>query len=402
MKTIIVNESVLRRLVNELFDGTAEDYALELTPEPAGGAKVNAVVDPSAAETDPMNPDYRPQNATELGVAMRTLTHDLPDEQASRVYDLVKQNLDDKKADEKVPEATEEETPDMKSTDAITGTKTGTRSGNKQAEGVVRAMIRHVLSEEWEGYDAVVNGEDDDDKPLKAPIDKGEDKLAALASELGMAVSGAKQFVHKAEMRFKFLRQELPKGHPSSPGPRLGKDKNGKDYENFNDMEVLILKAWADYIDLLKTTDDDITAADVQLMLDHPEVALELDGFRIFLQEYIEEALIPQNDKDNDGMPGDRRWLGVEPGQGKFVKGGDNSGYVAKDFDPNLNGPGKGGTRTKQNAPAFKGDYDWSDETEELPPDANGKINFRAGKTLRGVKSRAAKKLLDPDNFQGE
>lgn len=395
MKKIVVNERVLRKLVNELFDGTAQDYALELTTEPSGGAKVNDVVDPSAAETDPMNPDYRPQNATELGVAMRTLTHDLPDEQASRVYDLVKQNLDDKRADEKVPEATEEETPEMKNTDAITGTKTGTRSGTKQVEGVVRDMIRKVLSEEWEGYDAVVNGDDDDDdKPKAPPIDKGEDKLAAWATELGMAVSGAKQFVHKAEMRFKFLRQELPKGHPNSPGPRLGKDKNGNEYSDLNDMEVLILKAWADYIDLLKTTDDEITAADIQLMLDHPEVALELDGFRVFLQEYIEEALVPQNDRDNVGMPGDRRWLGVEPGQGKFVKGGDNSGYVAKDFDPNLNGPGKGGTRTKQNAPAFKGDYDWVENDDEVVAGSQ--------KNYKGVKSRAAKKLLDPDNFQGE
>jgi hypothetical protein len=394
VKTITIAESVLRKLVNELFDGTAQDYALELTAEPAGGAKVNAVVDPSAAETDPMNPDYRPQNATELGVAMRTLTHDLPDEQASRVYDLVKQNLDDQRDKEKVPEATEEETPDMKSTDAITGTKTGTHSGTKTVESVVRAMIRKVLSEEWEGYDAVVNGSDDDDEPIVAPVDKGEDKLAALAQELGMEVSGAKQFVHKAEMRFKFLRQELPKGHPNSPGPRLGKDKNGKEYSDLNDMEVLILKAWADYIDLLKSTDDEITSADVQLMLDHPEVALELDGFRVFLKEYIEEALVPQNDKDNDGLPGDRRWLGVEPGKGKFVKGGDNSGYVAKDFDPNLNGPGKGGTRTKQNAPTYKGDYDWLENDDEIVAGSQ--------KTYKGVKSRATKTLTKPENFPGE
>lgn len=355
MKHYTVTDTVLRQMINELYDDHGGSvYA----PDPPGGVKVNAVVDPSAAETDPMNPDYKPQNATELGVAMRALTKDMPDEKAQRVYDLVKQDLGKDKPDDDVPEVEEEE--DMES-EQPSGTKSGTRSGTVSAEGILRSEIRRILREEHEEYDRVVHGSDDDDEaPSPAPAVNDDEAFIKIANELGLKVSGAKQLVNKAEMRWKFLQQELPKGHPNTPGPRLGKDAQGNEPSNLNDMEVLILMAWGDYIELLQSTGE-LDSADVQLLHDHPEVALDLDGFRDYVHHYIERAVEPMNDRDNEGRPGDRRWLGVEPGVGKPKD--DN--YVAKDFDPNLKGPGKGGIRTKQNAPAYRGDFDWLDPTDD-------------------------------------
>lgn len=368
-----ITEKVLRELVIEALDDSMAGsiYAPEKDPnEPAGGAKVNAVVDPSAMLTDPMNPDHKPQNAVELGVAVKQLTDNMPDEQASRVYDTVKSSLDDqKKSDELDAADPDNETKEDEMDNSAHGTTSGTKSGTT-AEARVRMTVRQLLREEWNAEDEP----DEDELPKSSEVDSDDDERSfdEIAQELGMSVAGAKQFVDKAMARWKFLGNQpssalkskqttVPTHGPGASDTTLDVTSFEPPESGLEDVDVLLLKAWGDYIELMNSSGE-LTPADVQLMHDHPEVSLELDGFREFASEYIMGAAEPQDAKGE-------KWLGTLP----------------NDKDPNLN-PDKpegkrAGTRTFQNAPKYGGDFDWIDDDESK----YGKVKRKAA--ARAIRS---------------
>lgn len=124
----MVAESVLRGIVREAlwnkeFSGWSSNAA--------GPAEVNSGVDPSAAETDPVNPSFTPQNKVEFGVAVRQLVRNLPDEELPDLYDAVKSAVRDSEEKE----------------DKATMTKQAAQGGTEQVEEAFRKMIRNALVE---------------------------------------------------------------------------------------------------------------------------------------------------------------------------------------------------------------------------------------------------------------
>lgn len=337
MKTI-VTRSAIKDLINELLDDVTSGAAFAIKP--------NNVVDPSASETDPTK-QHKPQNKVELGVAVKQLTKDMPDTEAQRVYDELQSALNKDKDKDK----DKDENSEMK------------QNVEKKVEETIRRSIRHILKEEWEAYDAAVN---DEEQPKKKPQDDDQ-SFVDIAKELGMSIAGAKQFVDKAMARWKFLSTQRSSAlkSKSSGGEDVTTFEPGQ--KNLEDLDVLILKAWSEYIDLLNSSGE-LTSADVQLMHDHPEVALELDGFREYLSEYIMGTINPV-DAEGDS------WLGKYPG----------------DVDPELNASkpeGKrSGVRTFQNAPGYEGNYDWLEPEDDSEEEEGEKIRRKASK--RAIKSAA-------------
>jgi hypothetical protein len=110
---------------------------------------------------------------------------------------------------------------------------------------------------------------DDDARKFKTVSDVGGASFQDIAAELGFSVAGAKQAVDKAMAKAQWLGQ--------------------LEEESPEELEILVLSAINDYIKLL-TKSGELTAADVQLMKDHPDIVRELDGFREFLDKSIRKA----------------------------------------------------------------------------------------------------------------
>lgn len=128
MTKIVVTDKALRELVREaMFNKEFSGWSANED----GPAHVNSNVDPSAAVTDPVNPNFTPQTKTEFGIAVNQLVKNLPDTQMSGLFKVVKTAID------KEEENKNEE--NMK--------KKATQSGSEQVEEAVRRAIRKVLIE---------------------------------------------------------------------------------------------------------------------------------------------------------------------------------------------------------------------------------------------------------------
>jgi hypothetical protein len=88
---------------------------------------INPVVDPSAAVTDPSNPNFKPSSKTELIVALKSLVDQLPDENIPDIYDSIKGSM--------LPKEDEDDK----------GKKQMNR--DTKSEQLVRLAVRKILSE---------------------------------------------------------------------------------------------------------------------------------------------------------------------------------------------------------------------------------------------------------------
>ncbi len=89
MTKVVISDKALREMVAEVLDNTG--WSGE---ENSPAVTINPVTDPSVAMTDPINPNYTPQNKTEFGVAMGRLVRNLPDSEMPGIYSSVKKALD--------------------------------------------------------------------------------------------------------------------------------------------------------------------------------------------------------------------------------------------------------------------------------------------------------------------
>lgn len=250
----------------------------ELSDSPAA---VSAVVDPSAAVTDPENPNFKPSNRKELQIALLALADDVSDDLAGDTFDVVldaiKKNEEDMKNDKKVEEAirlairkmlSEAELPPVKKIPM------GVHGGEwmkahekrrKDLEKTLTSMNVDTDAEEMMRADAPVAGRD---RKNVMQTDVGGASFKQIAQELGYASeSGAKQAVEKAMAKVQFAASMDP-----------------------DHLQVVVLTAMSDYIDFLNKSGE-LTSADVQLMKDHPNIVAELDGFREFLDKYVKREM---------------------------------------------------------------------------------------------------------------
>ena len=224
---------------------------------------VNPVVDPSSAMTDPVNPDFTPQDHTELGIAVQQLTRNLPNSEMPAIYKALKGALDKRTETEEIDDA-QKQAMLAGSQEAIDDMDKQTE--NKQVEARIRRQIRKQLAQMGAIAEAPKRRKAYKPGALGNMADVEGASFEDIAKDQGMSVAGAKQLVDKSLEKLRFL-WSLPE----------------------DDRDILILTAANDYIKMLAKTGE-LTAADVQLMKDHPEITTELDGFREFLHNAIRKA----------------------------------------------------------------------------------------------------------------
>jgi hypothetical protein len=256
MKQITVSEKAIRDLVREALEG---DVVID----------VNDVIDPSAAQTNPINAEFVPTTRPELDVAVKQLTKDIPGDRISPAYKSIKDAI-------KADEVQREKDDKMKADDK-----------KKAVEETVRRAVRKTLSEinprfdtSYSGMDYSSGDDDDDEDDLDSDKPKRTYKATALgnmadvdgasfeeiATELGFSVAGAKQAVDKALEKAQFIAAT-----------------------DSDEMEIIVLTTMSDYIKMLAKTGE-LSSADVTLLKDHPAIVRELDGFRDYLHNSIRRA----------------------------------------------------------------------------------------------------------------
>ena len=265
-----LKESELRTLVKRLLEDNSLGQTLAVN--------VNPVVDPSASLTNPDNLNYKPNSKQEFQVTISSMIEDVPDEKIPDIYDSLKDALDAKQNEEG---------------------KEQMEKSNKKVEEAIRLAVRKILSEAPPvrkfpfGHSAFPKGPNSpqvvslrntlDNMQIDEPDEtrRGDEPAQGrtrrnvtmtdvqgasfddIAKELGFSVSAAKLAVEKALQKARFTMMMDPE-----------------------DVEILVLKSMSDYIDMLSSSGE-LSAADVKLLKDHPDIVRELDGFREFLDKAI-------------------------------------------------------------------------------------------------------------------
>lgn len=281
---VTVSKQAVKEFIREMLSnpgvGWESGGETALAPVP-----VSSVVDPSAAATDPGNPKFKPQNKMELMPAISTLVSDISDDDATDFFDAVRGALKDMKDEE-----------DMK-------------NGDNKVEEAIRLSIRKMLKETGPyrdtgmSYSGPMTG-----SAVRAGFDEcetceGEGYLpdgneCKVCKGTGEVKAKAKRGYQMADVEggmgtFDEIAKEM--GYAGPPGARQAVEKAMKKAQfvgsmDPDDLQILTLTAMSDYVDMLKKSGE-LTAADVQLMKDHPNIVSELDGFREFLDKYIKNAM---------------------------------------------------------------------------------------------------------------
>ena len=299
MKKLIVSKQAVREYVREIMTPPGMGMGWQSTGDlSTAPANVSAVVDPSAAQTDPGNPNFKPRNRKELQSAISCMVDDISDDGAVDFYDALqdakkqrddedeKMKKDDKKVEEAVrkairnilKEAKPKKSPEFTVTNPRGITPTVVPAGQHGGEfsrnlEKRKSKLKGVM-DKWK--------DDEDAAPMvraDAPAagrerknvmqtDIGGASFKEIAKELGYASeSGAKQAAEKAMAKVRFASNM-----------------------DADELQILSLHAMKDYVDFLKGSGE-LTAADVQLMLDHPGIVSELDGFREFFDKYMKRTM---------------------------------------------------------------------------------------------------------------
>jgi len=275
-----INKQALKEYISEIMTNPGIGWA---SPGESGTAPANVSsnVDPSSAITDPSNQNFKPQNKKELEISLPGLVCDISDEDASKVYDAIKDainnenkemNNEDKKVEESIrlqirKLLKEAPLPPVKKIPA--GVHGGEYMRNIEK---LKKMHKQDPTFKTGNDEEVADTSDERSRKNVMMTDVGGASFKQIAQELGYASeSGAKQAVEKALSKVKFMAKMDP-----------------------DDLEIVTLLAVKDYIEYLRSSGE-FTSADVQLMQDHPSIVSELDGFRDFFQKYIRREMKIKN-----------------------------------------------------------------------------------------------------------
>jgi hypothetical protein len=276
---ISVTDKAVREYIREMMaaPGLGWQTTGDLSTTPVG---VSSVVDPSAAVTDPGNPNFRPQNRAELRSAVSAMIDDISDDEASDFYaalqDAAKEEemeKEDKKVEETIRRSIRKVLSEvgpwrdtgMSYSGPVSGTpsvKPGfTKCDACDGEGILEDGTDCTACK---GKGSVPSGK----RKNVMQTDVGGASFKEIAKEMGYASeSGAKQAVEKALQKAKFVATMEPE-----------------------DLKIVTLTAMNDYVDFLNKSGE-LTPADVQLMKDHPAIIQGLDGFREFLEKALKRAM---------------------------------------------------------------------------------------------------------------
>ena len=310
MPKMIVTEKAVKELIKQLFENDSLGSVFFPDRPVERPVSVNPVVDPSAVLTDKDHKHHKPQNSVELQVAIKKITNDLPDVEASKIYDTVVKALenDDEESDMKTKKNKVEEAirltvrkmiDEAWVKDPKTGVETWTDETPKKSKAPAFGAVvgdmppvtkvpmgvrggeaeRRFQKSKASLAQALKEPVEDEDSPMVAPeverrknvtmTDVQGASFQEIAEEMGFSVSGAKQAVDKALAKVQWLTG-LAQSAPE-------------------DMDIMTLTAMNDYIQYLNKSGE-LTSEDMSLLKSHPDIVQSLDGFREFLDKYIRKA----------------------------------------------------------------------------------------------------------------
>jgi len=282
--------SQIRNLVKRLLEDKSLGPAM---------INVNPVVDPSAAVTDPANPNFKPSSKAELIVALQAMVQQLPDENISDVYDSIKGSMIPKQdqGEEKMDKGTKaeqvirlavrkiiSEISKKKEEEAAEMWNQGLSGDAARAEflsrgGKITKVPAGTTARKPGEYGApptekqrldlkkALSGthlEDEDEKSEKRGYETGDITLRELAAEFGFKnPNGVLQWINN---------KVLPKIRTRAENPLL--------------LQTATLEAMKEYIDELAAATD-MPEDEVELLKKNPDMVGELESFRNYLQKKL-------------------------------------------------------------------------------------------------------------------
>ena len=299
----VIKESQLRQIVKIML----EDKTLGPMM-----VKVNPVVDPSAAVTDPSNSDYKPDSKVELQIALNAIVNDLPADNIPSVYDAIKDALDTKeeeagekqmsKSNEKIEEVVRLAVRKMlndKSTlkeyyakDPETGEMVWKGAGPAPGKVTSKTAMKTVPA----GVSAIPRGPKTPEvKSLRKSLEAMKDFDQETVDTEKPAPGRGRKNVMVGDVEgasFDDIAKELGFSHPSGAKGAVERAIEKAKFVGAMDpdaLDILVLNSMNDYINMLSGTGE-LTPADVKLLKDHPDIVRELDGFREYLDKAIRSA----------------------------------------------------------------------------------------------------------------
>jgi len=305
----IINETQLHAMIKTLLEDKT------LGPDMV---KVNPVVDPSAAITDPANPDYKPNTKQELQVALSSMIDGLSDDKVPDVYDSLKHAMQAKedgegknqmdKSNSKIEETIrltirkmlegvklpKQSLKEYFETDPATGEKVwkgagpapklAASAGIQKLDPSARGIPQGPATPAGKDIKRRLTKLKDEDLSTVDPSapeagrtrrnKSGEIELKKLASELGFKnPNGALQFMNRVLEKFKTR------------------------FESYDSVLVATLEIMKEYIDELASpyksgksmTTPVITPQDAELLRQHPEMIEDLETFRVYLNKKLKQ-----------------------------------------------------------------------------------------------------------------
>lgn len=232
---------VKRSAVEEFLSEALGVTDIPLTAFNAKHGEGGIIVEPPIADVE-----FVPINTEQLSKSLQIIAKSIPNSDIEIFYRSVKKLMSTLRKKNR------------------TGVK---RSTNEQR---LRKSIRQIIKEAsgWEEEERL-DKEDERDARAFAKKEKqtNDQVLKWIAKELGITVSAVSGILNKAPKKLKFIINDL------------------------TDVELkdIIHGAVNDFADWLKKHDA-INASDVELMKANPEIAAELDSFRVFFAKYIRRA----------------------------------------------------------------------------------------------------------------
>lgn len=255
---------ITHRQLQELGQALLDDEPLDGVWTPGvPGANVSAVVDPQVDDAEPINPCFTPQDKVEFEVAVRNLVRGLPNESMPELFTALRAAI--KASSEEAEEDTQMK--QSKKNEKIT----------KAVEEALRVRVRQLLREirPLPHYPGGADfwgerGEEDGPKGKKymTMSDVGGAPLKDIADELGGSVAGARRISRESVKKAQFVSHVMDQ----------------------DELERVKGVAMEEYIEKLESVGD-LSKADEHLLMNNPDIVMELDGFREFLDKYIKKSM---------------------------------------------------------------------------------------------------------------
>lgn len=275
---IVVSEKTLRRRIKEVMSspmGAGWQSTGDLSTSPV---EVSAVVDPSAAVTDPGNDSFVPRNRMELKTVISSMIDDISDDDAVDFYSMFKDAVETNKEKEE---------------------KEMTKSGNKAVEETIRRVIRNILSEAGPYRDTGMSysGPMSDSPRIPAGMKKCQEcnGQGVLYSDYGNkeekcpACNGAGRVKGRTNVTAAQLGDESEvydaiaqaAGYGSAAGARGREKRTLEDLELTMDERLWLVKDVDDYIKHLASSGE-LDPEEIKLLKNNIMIVADLDGFKEF------------------------------------------------------------------------------------------------------------------------